>query len=173
MTADFGVLPVFQGQVFPVPPLARLASRYDQDPCHPNSKRTSELLLTTPSLTALRKHYPDAHITLAADSSAREFLPAFNFVDDTYIFSRKDGNRAFWGKLLFASFDICLDYTGNDRSATCSVLSKAKRRIAVESGSKSPLQSIFYSEFVRSSARETHAADHYLDLLQALKITSH
>ena len=135
-------------------------------------KRMSELLLTTPSLVALRKHYPDAHITLAVDSSSREFLPAFDFIDDSFIFSRRDGNRAFWQKLIFASFDICLDYTGNDRSAICSVLSKSKKRIAFTPGTKSPIQSIFYNEFVNSSARENHAADHYLHLLQALKITA-
>ncbi len=135
-------------------------------------KRMSELLLTTPSLAALRANYPDAHITLAVDSSSREFLPAFNFIDDSFVFSRRAGNRAFWQKLIFASFDICLDYTGNDRSAICSVLSKSKRRIAFESGNKRPLQSIFYNEFVRSSPRENHTTDHYLHLLQALKITS-
>jgi ADP-heptose:LPS heptosyltransferase len=134
-------------------------------------KRMSELLLTTPSLAALRANYPDAHITLAVDSSSREFLPAFDFIDDSFVFSRRAGNRAFWQKLIFSSFDICLDYTGNDRSAICSVLSKSKRRIAFESGNKSPLQSIFYNEFIRSSARENHTADHYLHLLQALKIT--
>ena len=134
-------------------------------------KRMSELLLTTPSLAALRRHYPDAHITLAVDSSSREFLPAFNFVDESFVFSRRAGNRAFWQKLIFATFDVCLDYTGNDRSAICSVLSKSKRRIAFGSGGKSPVQSIFYNEFVHSSARENHAADHYLHLLQALEIT--
>lgn len=136
-------------------------------------KRISELLLTTPALAALRAAQPDAHITLAVDSSSREFLPAFNFIDEGIVLSRRGGNRAAWGKLIFASYDICLDFTGNDRSSICSLLSKAKRRIAFESGGKSPLQSIFHNEFIPSSARENHAADHYLHLLRALEIDSH
>ena len=136
-------------------------------------KRMSELLLTTPALAALRAAQPDAHITLAVDSSSREFLPAFNFIDEGIVLRRRGGNRAAWGKMIFASYDICLDFTGNDRSSICSLLSKAKRRIAFESGGKSPLQSIFHNEFVPSSARENHAADHYLHLLRALEIDSH
>ncbi|HWB60506.1 MAG TPA: glycosyltransferase family 9 protein [Chthoniobacteraceae bacterium] len=134
-------------------------------------KRMSELLLTTPMLAALRAHDKEAHITLAIESNSREFLPAFDFIDESYVFSRRAGNREFWRKLLFASYDICLDCTGNERSAICSMLSKSKRRITFESGTKPALQSIFYNEFVRSPAREHHAADHYMHLLQALKIT--
>ena len=135
-------------------------------------KRMSELLLTTPALAALRSHEADAHITLAVDSSSREFLPAFDFIDESLVFSRRGGNRAFWRKLILASYDICLDFTGNDRSAICSLLSKSKRRITFDPGGKSPLQSIFHNEFIRSSARENHTADHSLHLLQALGITS-
>ncbi len=135
-------------------------------------KRMSELLLTTPALAALKKQLPEAHITLAVDSAAREWLPAFDFIDDSFIFSRKDGNRAFWQKLILSGFDICLDFTQNDRSAICSVLSKSKRRITFESGRKSAIQSIFYNGFVKSSARENHVADHYLHLLQPLEAVS-
>lgn len=135
-------------------------------------KRMSELLLTTPALAALRAAQPDAHITLAVDTSSREFLPAFDFIDESIVLSRRGGNRAAWGKLIFASHDICLDFTGNDRSSICSLLSKAKRRIAFEPAGKSPLQSIFHNEFVPSSARENHAADHYLHLLRPLDIDS-
>ena len=132
-------------------------------------KRMSDLLLTTPALAALRQDNPDAHITLAVDTACRELLPAFGFIDDSFVFSRKAGNRAFWQKLIFSSFDICLDFTGNDRSAICSILSKSHKRITFQSASKSQLR-IFYNEFVVSSARENHTVDHYLHLLDPLKI---
>jgi len=132
-------------------------------------KRMSDLLLTTPALAALRKNDPEAEITLAVDSACRELLPAFSFINDSLIFSRKAGNRAFWQKLIFSSFDICLDFTGNDRSAIFSILSKSHQRIAFQSANKSQLR-IFYNEFVASSARENHTIDHYLHLLRPLNI---
>src|SRR5476651_1785665 len=120
-------------------------------------KRMSDLLLTTPALAALRRNDPEAHITLAVDSGCRELLPAFSFIDDSLVFSRRAGNRAFWQKLIFSGFDICLDFTGNDRSAICSILSKAHQRITFQSANKSQLR-IFYNEFVASSVRENHTA---------------
>jgi ADP-heptose:LPS heptosyltransferase len=133
-------------------------------------KRMGDLLLTTPALAALRRHDPQAHITLAIDASCRELLPAFNFIDDSILFSRRGGNRAFWQKLILSGFDVCLDYTGNDRSAICSILSKAPKRITFQSAGKSHLRTIFYNEYVDSSARENHVADHYLHLLRALQV---
>jgi len=133
-------------------------------------KRMGELLLTTPALAALRENYPDAHITLALDSTCRELVPAFSFVNETFICSRKDGNRAFWQKLIFSSFDICLDFTGNDRSAICSILSKSHQRITFQNMGKSHLRPIFYNVFVDSAVRENHCADHYMNLLKPLKI---
>ena len=133
-------------------------------------KRMGDLLLTTPALAALRRNNPEAHITLAVDASCRELLPAFGFIDDSLVFSRKDGNRAFWQKLILSSFDVCLDCTGNDRSAICTVLSKAQQRITFQPVSKSHLRTMFYNVYVNSSVREKHAADHYLSLLGALKI---
>jgi len=131
-------------------------------------KRMSDLLLTTPALAALHQD-PEARITLAVDTACRELLPAFSFIDDSFIFSRKAGNRAFWQKLILSSFDICLDFTGNDRSAICSILSKSHQRITFRSANKSQLR-IFYNEFVVSSARDKHTIDHYLDLLGPLNI---
>lgn len=135
-------------------------------------KRMSDLLLTTPALAALKASHPEAHITLAVDATCQEWLPAFPFIDESFVFSRKDGNRSFWKNLILTGFDVCLDFTENDRSAICSVLSKAKRRITFESGRKSAIQSIFYNGFVKSSPRQCHVADHYEHLLQALEINA-
>lgn len=135
-------------------------------------KNLGELLLTTPALAALKQNDPEAHVTLAVDSTCRELLPALDFIDESIVFSRKDGNRAFWRKLIFASFDICLDFTGNDRSAICSILSKSHQRITFEQAGKSQLRPIFYNTFVDSPARECHVVDHYLHLLRPLKIAA-
>jgi ADP-heptose:LPS heptosyltransferase len=71
-----------------------------------------------------------------------------------------------------ASFDICLDFTGNDRTAFYSVLSKSKERIAFQWVQKSRFRALFYNRLVDSPVRNHHTIDHYLDLLKALDIHS-
>lgn len=131
-------------------------------------KRIGDLILTTPALFALRQNFPDAHITLAVENGCRELLPAIDYVTDTLVFSRSGKNGALWRKLLFASYDICLDLTGNDRSALFSVLSKAQKRVAFQWIQKSPMRPLFYNHFVDSPVRESHTVDHYLDILQGV-----
>lgn len=134
--------------------------------------RLGNLILTTPALAALRQNLPDAHITLAVDAGCREILPALGCVDDSLVFNRKGGNGAFWRKLIFASFDVCLDFTGDDRSAFFSILSKSHKRVTFQSVGKSRLRPVFYNTFVDSSIRENHTVDHHLHLLRALRIVT-
>ncbi len=133
-------------------------------------KRIGDLILTAPALFALRQRHPEAHITLAIQDGCRELLPALDFVDDTLIHSRKEGNAPLWWKMVFTHFDFCLDFTGNDRSALFSVLSKAPKRVAFQSVRDSSARSIFYNCFVDSPVRDCHTVDHYLHLLRCLDI---
>jgi len=133
-------------------------------------KRIGDLILTAPALLALRESLPEARITLAIEDGCRELLPALDFVNDTLVCNRKEGNAPLWWRMAFSQFDVCLDFTGNDRSALFSVLSKAPKRAAFQATQKSAMRSILYNCFVDSPVRERHTADHYLDLLRALNI---
>ena len=77
-------------------------------------KRIGDLILTTPALFALRENFPVAHITLAVEDGCRELLPAIDCVNETLVYSRTGKNGRLWRKLVFASFDVCLDFTGNE-----------------------------------------------------------
>jgi lipopolysaccharide heptosyltransferase III len=133
-------------------------------------KRIGDVILTTPALYALRRQLPKAHIALAVESGCRELLPAIDFVDETLVYNRQGKNAPLWARMVFEHFDVCLDYTGNDRSAMFAVLSKANRRVAFEWITKSKVRSLFYNTLVDSSVRENHTVDHYLDLLRGLDI---
>ena len=128
------------------------------------------MILTTPALFALRQHFPGAHITLAVEEACKDLLPGIPFVDEPLVFSRKKSNAKLWRKLALASFDICLDFTGNDRTAFYSVLSKSKERIAFQWVQKSRFRALFYNRLVDSPVRDHHTIDHYLDLLKGLGI---
>lgn len=133
-------------------------------------KRIGDLILTTPALAALRENLPDARITLVVENACCELLPALDFVDETLVYNRAGCNGPLWRKLVFRSFDVCLDFTGSDRSALFAVLSKSTKRVAFEWLQRSRGKPIFYNSFVASSVRENHTVDHYGHMLRALHL---
>ncbi|HWL51768.1 MAG TPA: glycosyltransferase family 9 protein [Chthoniobacteraceae bacterium] len=133
-------------------------------------KRIGDLVLTTPALVALRCRYPQARIVLAIMESSAGLAPVLPAVDEVVVVRRRGGNARLWLKLALTGFDLCLDFTGNDRSAFLSLLSKADRRIAFQWVQRSRTRALFYNHFVDSSVRTNHTVDHYLDLLSPLGV---
>lgn len=139
-------------------------------------KRIGDLILTTPALHALREAYPTAKITLLADASCRSLLEAMP-VDEWLVNEKSQGllpsvvdHERRSVSLSQRGFDWCLDFTGTDRSAWFSFACNAPHRVTFARFGKKFLKRMMYSQFVESSVRERHTADHYTDLLQALQI---
>lgn len=130
-------------------------------------KRLGDLILTTPALNALRKIFPEAQITLLIDHHSAELAPAIADVNEFLIYNR---NASFnlWLDLARRGFDLCLDFTGNDRSALVSFLSKAAQRVGFSFVAKRAIRSWVYTDLVQSVVREKHTVDHYLDLVRSL-----
>jgi predicted lipopolysaccharide heptosyltransferase III len=133
-------------------------------------KRIGDLILTTPVLSALRESLPGAHLTIALDRSAASLAPALE-AHDVLVFKRGSANPGFWKSIATSRPDVCLDFTGTDRSALAAALSRAKRRITFQRFARKPLRRIIFNQFVESSVRGRHTADHHTDLLQSLGIT--
>ncbi len=132
-------------------------------------KRIGDAILTTPLIAALREGVPGCTITLALDTGAAVLEPAIG-ADHTLIFQHGRAGWCFWRGLAAGGFDACLDLTGNDRSAFAAALSRSPRRITWERFSKKPLRRMVYNEFISSSVKNRHTADHHTDLLRAFDI---
>jgi heptosyltransferase III len=141
-------------------------------------KRIGDLILTTPAIRCLREAFPQAQLALVVDSSCATLLDSIA-VDERWIYHKGDGLKGLagigsnaWLKLQFMPFrpDWALDFTGGDRSAFLSLLSRSKRRATFQRFRKRPLRKLIYSDFVKSSVIERHTADHYTDLLKPLGI---
>jgi ADP-heptose:LPS heptosyltransferase len=91
-------------------------------------------------------------------------------VDETLVHARHGQNAEMWTRLVLRHYDVCLDFTGTDRSALFAVLSKAGRRITFESVQRSCFRRVFFNEFIASSVRENHTVDHNLHLLRGLNL---
>jgi ADP-heptose:LPS heptosyltransferase len=130
-------------------------------------KRLGDLILTTPALSVLRKIYPEAQITLLIDQHSAELAPAIADVSEVWIYN-KNASFNLWFNLVRRGFDLCLDFTGNDRSALVSFLSKAARRVCFSFVAKRAIRSWVYTHLVHSAVREKHTTDHYIDLVRSL-----
>jgi predicted lipopolysaccharide heptosyltransferase III len=133
-------------------------------------KRIGDLILTTPALAALREAFPLAHVTLCLMENCAGLLPAIPFVDEALVFRTRRPNLRLLTRLATGRFDVCLDFTGNDRSAFFALLSRAPRRITFGWVQRSWHRPLAFNEFVDSSVRENHTVDHHLDLLAPLGI---
>jgi heptosyltransferase III len=130
-------------------------------------KRLGDVILTTPALRELRKLYPKARITLLLDHQSAGVGPAIADVDEVWIYNR-EASFTLWFDLVRHGFDLCLDFTGNDRSALIAFLSKAPRRIGFSHIAKRAARSWVYTNLVQSPVREKHTAEHYIDLVRSL-----
>jgi ADP-heptose:LPS heptosyltransferase len=130
-------------------------------------KRIGDLILTAPALTALRESHPEAVITLVCDASGggAGLLPAITAPTETVALRRGGWDVTVWRKVLSEPWDLCLDFTGTQRSALLSLASGAERRRTFRWVRRKGLRARAYGEFIDSSVRERHTVDHYLDLL--------
>lgn len=133
-------------------------------------KRIGDLILTTPALVALREAFPQAHLTLCILENCEGLLPAMPYVDEVLVFRNRRANARLLARAATGGFDVCLDFTGNDRSAFLTLLSRAPRRITFGWVKRSRHRPFAFNEFVDSSVRENHTIDHHLDLLAPLGI---
>ena len=127
-------------------------------------KRIGDLVLTTPALRALHAVWPEAHLALGVMESTAGLLPAIPWVHSGIVFGRGRG-WAPWQQVLTGGWDLCLDFTGNDRSALATAMSRAKTRSTFTSVQRRWLRAQAYNAWCPSKVREVHTAQHYLNLV--------
>ena len=136
-------------------------------------KRIGDLILTTPAIAALRKNYPDAQITLAVSNECAELLPAIAKVDRFLIARRNLRDVAMVSSVAGKTFDYCVDFTRNDRSAFLTLLSKARKRIAsYRVREQSKTRARVYTDLVGVRVRDMHTIDYNLALLKPLSVSA-
>jgi len=134
-------------------------------------KRIGDLILTTPSIAALREKFPDASLSLVVSPAVTELLPAITGVDKVFTVRGKTDDAFDWIALSLGRFDYCLDFTRNDRSAFLTFLSGARKRITSDHPNlRTKLRAKSYNEFVESPVGFLHTVDYHLALLKPLGI---
>jgi predicted lipopolysaccharide heptosyltransferase III len=132
-------------------------------------KRIGDLILTTPSLAALRERFPEAQLTLVVSEECVDLLPAISNVDRILIARRNLRDVNLFLSVATRKFDYCFDFTRNDRSASLALLSRARRRVvSYRVREQSKTRAHAYTDFVRVRMRDLHTIDYNLALLEPL-----
>jgi ADP-heptose:LPS heptosyltransferase len=70
--------------------------------------------------------------------------------------------------VISGGWDLCLDFTSNDRSALATAVSRAKTRTTFAAVQRLRTRAMAYTRYAESAVRERHTIDHYLDLVNAV-----
>jgi lipopolysaccharide heptosyltransferase II len=94
-----------------------------------------DVVFTTPLLSALRRHYPDAHVTYLVEPDAAPIVQRNPHISELIVAPRRRGLSRFREDIAMARhlargrFDIAIDLHGGPRSAWLTWASRARRRI--------------------------------------------
>jgi len=134
-----------------------------------------DVIHTLPSLAALRRLYPDAHITWVVEEAASGLVLHHPLLDRVIIFRRKKwiedfkkGNfqsvwrdaRSFLKELRSRRYDLVIDFHGLFKSTMVVLASGGKRKLGYDSWQE--LSGLFLNEKI-SEDMNKHAVDRYMD----------
>ncbi len=142
-----------------------------------------DVIHTLPSLGALRRLYPYAHITWVVEEAAADLVVNHPYLDQVLISRRKswakdikDGKfqpawreiRSFIKQLKSRRYDLVIDFHGLFKSAMIVFLSRGKRKLGYDSWQE--LSGLFLNEKIPEDMNK-HAVDRYLDFPRHLGAT--
>jgi heptosyltransferase-3 len=123
-------------------------------------RHIGDVLLTIPTIRALKETFPDAGVSVLVNSGTEDVLSGNSVIDELIVFDRAIKNLPtvrryikeinFLKKIMAGGFDITVDLTGGDRAAIVSFLSGARYRLAADPGKKG---------FIGKKHLYTHLAD--------------
>jgi len=139
-----------------------------------------DVVHTLPSLAALRKLYPRAHITWVIEEAASDLIKGHPDLDRVIISYRKRWTSEikkgrisvfkeagqFIRELRSRRYDLVIDFHGLLKSAVIVFLSSGKRKLGYDSMQE--ISGLFLTEKIPEDM-DKHAVDRYLDLVRYLK----
>ncbi len=140
-----------------------------------------DVVHTLPSLAALRRRYPEAHITWVVEEESLDIIKGNPRVDRILVSGRKRwarrlGNgreigetlgeiRRFLRDLRDRPYDVVIDFMGLFKSAILVFASRGKRKLGYDSMQE--MSGLFYNEKITEDMGK-HAVDRYLDFARHL-----
>ncbi len=147
-----------------------------------------DVIHTLPSLNAIKRHYPDAHITWLIEEAASSLIVEHEALYRVIISKRKKWVKGIFGssclkniketyqflkELRDTKYDLIIDFQGLLKSATLIALARGKRKTGFDKGMEHMEYSyIFLNERIPPVNMDNHALLRNLMLINALGIKS-
>jgi ADP-heptose:LPS heptosyltransferase len=128
-------------------------------------KRIGDGILTAPAVAALRARKPEAEIVAIAPEGFADLVDCFAGLDRVLPYRNASLNAKVWAALIAGGWDECYDFTGNDRSALMTRLSRAKRRFGYAKFARG-WRKHAYTDLCDASVRDLHTVDFHLALIE-------
>ncbi|MGE0448132.1 MAG: glycosyltransferase family 9 protein [Vicinamibacterales bacterium] len=135
-------------------------------------RQIGDVVFTTPTIAALRRHFPAAHLTYVVEPAAAAVVEANPHLNEVVVARRRPGlggtiaDVALGLRLRRQRFDLAIDFHGGPRASLLAWLSGAPRRV----GYDVPGRGWMYTDRVARprELRPRHAVENQWDLLEAL-----
>src|SRR5262245_46369363 len=139
-------------------------------------RQIGDVVFTTPAVRALRKRFPDAHLSYLVEPAALPIVEHDPHLDDVIVTPRLRGvaglraDIALLKRLRAGRYDLAIDFHGGPRASVLTWLSGAPRRIGYDVIGRAWM----YTERVRRprALRPRHSVQNQFDLLAPLGIAS-
>lgn len=139
-------------------------------------RQIGDVVFTTPAVHALRRRFPDAHLTYLVEPAAAPIVANNPHLNEVLVAPRRRGIRGLVGDLALGRrlrarrFDLAIDFHGGPRASLLTWLSGARERIGYEVAGRSWM-------YTRRVARSRtllprHSVVNQWDLLAALDIAA-
>jgi lipopolysaccharide heptosyltransferase II len=137
-------------------------------------RQIGDVVFTTPAIRALRRRFPDAHLSYLVEPAASPVVRHNPHLDDVIVAPRGRGVRGLIGDLGLARrlrrrrFDLAIDFHGGPRASLLTWLSGAATRVGYDVLGRSWM---YTSRVARPRIlRPRHSVENQWDLLAALGV---
>jgi ADP-heptose:LPS heptosyltransferase len=137
-------------------------------------RQIGDVVFTTPAVAALRRRFPDAHLTYLVEPAAAPIVASNPHLDAVLVVPRHRGIAGMladvtlgW-RLRRAQYDLAIDFHGGPRASLLTLMSGAPRRIGYDVVGRSWM----YTDVVERprELRRRHSVENQWDLLNVLGI---
>ena len=137
-------------------------------------RQIGDVVFTTPAVRAVRRRFPDAHLTYIVEPAAAAVVAESPHLDEVIVLRRVRGVAQLWhdiaiGRRLRADrYDLAIDFHGGPRSSLLTWLSRAPVRIGYDVAGRGWM----YTRRVARARelRPRHSVENQWDLLAAIDV---
>ena len=137
-------------------------------------REIGDVVFTTPAVRALRRRFPDAHLTYLVEPHAAPIVSRNPHLDDVLVVPRGRGARGLLADLVLGRrlrrqrFDLAIDFHGGPRASLLTWLSGARQRIGYDIAGRGWM---YTTRVARPrQLRLRHSVENQWDLLEPLGI---